>query len=105
MIDRERYSSGEHGAPYLIFPDDAHAWRRLESALEKSGTADPVRPVALCNPDEQLSYCTKLVTYHQPGRRRVPLPRDRLGELADQKREKPAPTPSRPTQVDLAPGL
>ena len=23
----------------------------------------------------------------------------------DQKREKPAPTPSRPTQVDLAPGL
>jgi hypothetical protein len=60
----------------------AHAWRRLESALEKSGTADPVRPVALCNPDEQLSYCIKFVTYHQPGRRVVPLPGERLVELA-----------------------
>jgi len=61
---------------------DAHAWRRLEAALEKSGTADPVRPVALCNPDRQLSYCIKFVTYHQPGRRRVPLPPDRVVELA-----------------------
>ena len=55
---------------------------QLEAALEKSGTADPVRPVALRNPDEQLSYCIKFVTYHQPGRRLVPLPPDRLVELA-----------------------
>jgi hypothetical protein len=60
----------------------AHAWDQLEAALEKSGTADPVRPVALCNPDEQLSYCIKFVTYHQPGRRVVPLPGERLVELA-----------------------
>jgi hypothetical protein len=60
----------------------AHAWRRLESALEKSGTADPVRVVPLCDPDEQLSYCIKFVTYHQPGRRRVPLPPNRVVELA-----------------------
>jgi hypothetical protein len=62
---------------------DANAWERLEAALEDSGTADPVRPVALCNPDEQLSYCIKFVTYHQPGRRRVPLPQDRVVELAE----------------------
>ena len=60
----------------------AQAWEQLEAALEKSGTADPVRPVALCNPDEQLSYCIKFVTYHQPGRRVVPLPGERLVELA-----------------------
>ena len=69
-------------AQVLAIGVDANAWEQLEAALEKSGTADPVRPVALCNPDEQLSYCIKFVTYHQPGRRRVPLPPDRLVELA-----------------------
>jgi hypothetical protein len=69
-------------AHVLAIGVDANAWRRLEAALEKSGTADPVRPVALRNPDKQLSYCIKFVTYHQPGRRRVPLPPDRLVELA-----------------------
>jgi hypothetical protein len=69
-------------AHVLAIGVDPHAWKQLEAALEKSGTADPVRPVALCNPDEQLSYCIKFVTYHQPGRRLVPLPPDRLVELA-----------------------
>ena len=69
-------------AHVLAIGVDPQAWEQLEAALEKSGTADPVRPVALCNPDEQLSYCIKFVTYHQPGRRVVPLPGERLVELA-----------------------
>jgi hypothetical protein len=60
----------------------AQAWDQLEAALKQSGTADPVRVVPLCDPDEQLSYCIKFVTYHQPGRRRVRLLPDRLVELA-----------------------
>jgi hypothetical protein len=59
-----------------------HAWEQLEAALKRSGTADPVKVVPLRHPDEQLSYCVKFVTYHQPGRRLVPLPLDRLVELA-----------------------
>ena len=69
-------------AQVLAIGVDANAWRRLEAALEDSGTADPVMPKPLRNPDVQLSYCIKFVTYHQPGRRRVPLPPDRLVELA-----------------------
>jgi len=69
-------------AQVLAIGVDPRAWKRLEVALEKSGTAYPVDPVALRNPDEQLSYCIKFVTYHRPGRRRVPLPPDRLVELA-----------------------
>jgi hypothetical protein len=59
----------------------AHAWTRLEAGLEDSGTWRPVHVVPLRDPDEQLSYCVKFVTYHQPGRRLVPPP-DRLVELA-----------------------
>ena len=59
-----------------------NAWQQLEAALRDSGTADPVMPKPLRNPDKQLSYCIKFVTYHQPGRRRVRLPPDRLVELA-----------------------
>jgi hypothetical protein len=69
-------------AHVLAIGVDPNAWTQLEAALEKSGTADPVDVRALCNPDEQLSYCIKFGSYHQPGRRRVPLPRDRLVELA-----------------------
>jgi hypothetical protein len=69
-------------AHVLAIGVDPHAWKRLEAALEKSGTADPVDIRALCNPDEQLSYCVKFVTYQQPGRRRFGLPPDRLVELA-----------------------
>jgi len=69
-------------AQVLAIGVDAEDWDRLEAALEDSGTADPVMPKPLRNPDEQLSYCIKFVTYHQPGRRRVPLPPDRLVELA-----------------------
>jgi hypothetical protein len=61
----------------------AQAWKQLEAALEDSGTDDPVRTKLLRDPDEQLSYCIKFVTYHQPGRRLVPLPADRLVELAE----------------------
>ena len=61
---------------------DPNAWQQLEAALEDSGTADPVMPKPLRNPDVQLSYCIKFVTYHQPGRRRFSLPPDRLVELA-----------------------
>jgi integrase len=50
--------------------------------LQQSRTADPVKWDPLCDLDEQLSYLIKFVTYHQPGRRRVPLPPDRLVELA-----------------------
>jgi hypothetical protein len=60
----------------------AQAWDQLEAALEDSGTADPVMPKPLRNPDVQLSYCIKFVTYHQPGRLRFSLPPDRLVELA-----------------------
>ena len=69
-------------AQVLAIGVDPQAWAQLEAALEKSGTADPVRPVALRHPDVQLSYCIKFVTYHKPGRRPVPLPPDRLVELA-----------------------
>jgi hypothetical protein len=61
---------------------DADAWEQLEAALEDSGTAKPVDHVPLRDPAEQLSYCVKFVSYHQPGRRLVPLPPDRLVELA-----------------------
>ena len=70
-------------AHVLAIGVDANAWRRLEAALEDSGTADPVMPKPLRNPDEQLSYLIKFVTYHQPGRRLVPLPGERLVELAE----------------------
>jgi hypothetical protein len=60
----------------------AQAWKRLEAALEDSGTDDPVRVKLLRDPNEQLSYCVKFVTYHQPGRRKVGLPPQRLVELA-----------------------
>jgi len=69
-------------AQVLAMGVDPNAWRRLEAALRNSGTAKPVEVVELCDPDEQLSYCIKFVTYHRPGRRRVPLPPDRLVELA-----------------------
>jgi hypothetical protein len=69
-------------AQVLAIGVDPQAWQQLEAALEKSGTVDPVRVVPLRHPKEQLSYCVKFVTYHQPGRRLVPLPPERLVELA-----------------------
>jgi hypothetical protein len=69
-------------AQVLAMGVDPDAWDQLEAALEDSGTAYPVDHVPLCDLDEQLSYCIKFVTYHQPGRRRVPLPPERLVELA-----------------------
>ena len=69
-------------AQVLAIGVDADAWGQLEAALEDSGTAKPVDHVPLRDPAEQLSYCIKFVSYHQPGRRLVPLPPDRLVELA-----------------------
>ncbi len=42
-------------AQVLAIGVDPNAWAQLEAALEKSGTADPVRVVPLRNPGEQLS--------------------------------------------------
>ena len=70
-------------AHVLAIGVDASSWQQLEADLEKSGTADPVKCDPLRDPDEQLSYCIKFVTYHQPGRHPVPLPPDRLVELAE----------------------
>ena len=69
-------------AQVLAMGVDPNAWQQLEAALRQSGTGDPVRVLPLRNPDEQLSYCVKFVTYQQPGRRRFGLPPDRLVELA-----------------------
>jgi hypothetical protein len=69
-------------AQVLAIGVDPHAWEQLEAALQDSGTAKPVDHVPLRDPDEQLSYCIKFMTLHQPGRRRVHLPDDRLVELA-----------------------
>jgi hypothetical protein len=69
-------------AQVLAMGVDPKAWRQLVVALRNSGTAKPVEVVELRDPDEQLSYCIKFVTYHRPGRRRVHLPPDRLVELA-----------------------
>jgi hypothetical protein len=69
-------------AQVLAIGVDAHAWTRLEAALEKSSTWRPVDVVPLRDPDEQLSYCIKFVTYHQPGTRKVGLLAERLVELA-----------------------
>ena len=68
-------------------PSARHRRRRerlgaARSRLARQRHRGPVRSVALRNLDEQLSYCIKFVTYHQPGRRLVPLPPDRLVELA-----------------------
>jgi hypothetical protein len=69
-------------AHVLAIGVDPQAWQQLEAVLAKSGTADPVKVDELRDGDVQLSYCVKFVTYHQPGRRLVPLPPDRLVELA-----------------------
>jgi hypothetical protein len=69
-------------AHVLAIGVDPTAWQRLEAALKNSGTWRPIEVDELRDPDKQLSYCIKFVTYHQPGRRLVPLPADRLVELA-----------------------
>ena len=69
-------------AHVLAIGVDAVTWKQLEAALADSGTARPVLPVLLRDPEVQISYCLKFVDYHRPGRRRVPLPPDRLVELA-----------------------
>jgi hypothetical protein len=65
------------------------AWDKLDDTWADSGTDDPIQPVELCDPAEQLSYLVKFHTYHKPGQSRAnrrarayPLPPDRLAELA-----------------------
>jgi hypothetical protein len=67
----------------------AEAWAALEKKLENCGRSDPVDHKELVNPERWLSYALKFVTYHKPGKvgengneLKVPLPPDRLAELA-----------------------
>jgi hypothetical protein len=65
------------------------AWRNLRRALRDSGPEFPVKVQLLRNPEWQISYSIKFVTYFRPRARSgaarppaVPLPPDRLAELA-----------------------
>jgi hypothetical protein len=65
------------------------AWVKLRNALRGSGTKFPVKVQLLRNPERQISYLTKFNTYFRPQSRggaarapAVPLPPDRLAELA-----------------------
>jgi hypothetical protein len=65
------------------------AWKRLRRTLRGVGPKYPVKARRLRNPEAQISYAVKFVTYFRPGARRggtrppaVPLPPDRLAELA-----------------------
>jgi hypothetical protein len=67
----------------------AKAWAALEEKLADCGRSDPVDHQELVNPERWLSYALKFVTYHKPGKAglngdelKVPLPPDRLAELA-----------------------
>ena len=66
------------------------AWKRLRRALRGVGPKFPVKVQRLRNPEGQISYSVKFVTYFRPGARRggarppaVPLPPDRLAELVE----------------------
>lgn len=65
------------------------AWDALEDKLAASDSVDPLDVAALENPERQISYSIKFVTYHRPGKAGLgaraparPLPPDRLAELA-----------------------
>ena len=65
------------------------AWKRLRRALRGVGPKFPVKVQRLRNPERQISYSVKFVTYFRPQSRggaarapAVPLPPDRLAELA-----------------------
>lgn len=65
------------------------AWKRLRRALRRVGPKYPVKVRRLRNPERQVSYLIKFHTYFRPkspagGTRSpaVPLPPDRLAELA-----------------------
>jgi hypothetical protein len=66
------------------------AWKRLSSALRGIGPKYPVKVQLLRNPARQISYSIKFHTYFRPHSRSggvrpraVPLPPDRLWELAE----------------------
>ncbi|HET6328370.1 MAG TPA: hypothetical protein VFG04_27050 [Planctomycetaceae bacterium] len=65
------------------------AWKRLRKALRGMGPKYPVKVQPLRNPERQISYVVKFPTYFRPKSRSggarspaVPLPPDRLAELA-----------------------
>jgi hypothetical protein len=67
----------------------AAAWVRLRKALRGVGPKYPVKVQPLRNPERQISYVVKFPTYFRPKSRSggarpsaVPLPPDRLAELA-----------------------
>jgi hypothetical protein len=67
----------------------AAAWTRLRKALRGVGPKFPVKVQRLRNPERQVSYLIKFNTYFRPRSRSsgarssaVPLPLDRLAELA-----------------------
>ena len=62
---------------------------RARRKLAATGRADPLDVEDLNDPERQISYMFKFVTYHRPGKigrdgraRAYPLPPDRLAELA-----------------------
>ena len=66
------------------------AWKRLKKALRGVGPKYPVKIQLLRNPERQISYSIKFHTYFRPRSRSggirsgaVPLPPDRLAELAE----------------------
>ena len=65
------------------------AWDQLDGTLTESGVRNPVQVDLLCDPERQISYLQKFTTYQKLYRRGgrgdpqiVPLPPDRLAELA-----------------------
>ena len=66
------------------------AWKRLRKALRDVGPKFPVKVQLPRNPERQISYLIKFHTYFRPKSRTgtarssaVPLPADRLAELAE----------------------
>ncbi len=66
------------------------AWTRLRKALRGVGPKYPVKVQRLRNPERQISYLITFITYFRPRSRSggarssaVPLPPDRLAELAE----------------------
>jgi hypothetical protein len=74
---------------FLAIGVSDEAWRELGTALQKSGLKFPLKRQALNNVEVQISFLQKFVSYHRPGSfsgsgraKAIPLPPDRLAELA-----------------------
>ncbi len=65
-------------------------WQELRARWPRVGVRIPIKVDRLNDPERQVSYLQKFVTYHRPGARGLrgrgrayPLPPDRLAELVD----------------------